>query len=57
LVFEFDFTIIIIFSKKISVYGSYSVASTATLTSAMQAAASELSEKESVGRGTIGIFF
>ena len=32
-----------------SVYGSYSVASTATLTSAMAAAASELSEKESVG--------
>ena len=30
------------------------MASTATLTSAMQAAASELGEKESVGRGTIG---
>ena len=38
-----------------SVYGSYSVASTATLTSAMAAAASELGDKESVGRGKIRI--
>jgi hypothetical protein len=36
-----------------SMYGSYSVASTATLTSAMAASVSEMSDKESIGRGTI----
>ena len=36
-----------------SVYGSYSVASTATLTSAMAASVSENSDKDSIGRGTI----
>ncbi len=35
-----------------SMYGSYSLASTATLTSAM-AAAADMSDKESIGRGTI----
>ena len=40
-------------SNASSMYGSYSLASTATLTSAMAAAASDISEKDSIGRGTI----
>ena len=43
------------YSQASSVYGSYSIASTATLTSAMNAAFKDHSEseKESIGRGTI----